>query len=133
MNGKEPVQKPDTLLPPPSSATAGQGPERARPSGLELKRPHCYERHRLRESKGSKWSVDKREGSHLKQKELRRKQLKKTEGRRLPAINGEDMTVQKGRIPALATIPGAETQYFGLSLCLPLHWPMTKATSPYPT
>lgn len=59
--------------------------------------------------------MDKREGSHLKQKELRRKQLKKTEGRRLLAINGEKMRVQKGRIPALATIPGAETQCFGLS------------------
>lgn len=114
MNGKEPVQEPDTLLPLPSSDTAGQGPERARASGLELKWPHCYERRRLRESKGSKWSVDKREGSHLKQKELKRKQLKKTEGRLLLAINGEEMRVQKGGIPALATIPGAETPCFGL-------------------
>lgn len=76
MSGKEPVQEPDTLLPPPSSAMAGQGPERARALGPELKRPHCYERSRLRGSKGSKWNVDKREGS-LKQRELERKPLKK--------------------------------------------------------
>lgn len=126
MNGKEAVQEPDTLLPPPSSATAGQGPERARPSGLELKRPHCYERRRLRESKGSKWSVDEREGSHLKKKELRRKQLKKMEGRLLLAINGEEMRVQKGHIPALEQKRGTLASH----LCLPLHWPTTKATSP---
>lgn len=114
MSGKEPVQEPDTLLPPPSSAMAGQGPERARASGPELKMPHCYERSRLRGSKGSKWSVDKRERS-LKQRELERNPLKRTEGRPLPAINGEEMRVQKGGKPALAPIPGAETRSFGLS------------------
>lgn len=51
--------------------------------------PRCCGRSRLRESRGRKWSVDEREGSHLKQKELKRKQLKKTEERLLLAINGQ--------------------------------------------
>lgn len=58
--------------------------------------------------------MDKREGS-LKQRELERNPLKRTEGRSLPAINGEEMRVQKGGKPALAPIPGAETRSFGLS------------------